>query len=234
VPALGELLYLREADAEPLLRWTPAVPLAPVTGPIRAWDGSRAGRSVAEPIEDGIALSLQCLATAQAVFVSHDRALPEAVPAHINPSAHIWVPGLSTWQALAERGLWVDGCADGLGVTQLEPLLREPLLQLPPLAQWTVLTHAGALGGWAGGQVIATYRHREAADIDEADAAPPNDVTHLYWHSSAQFERWGGRTSQSAQHACGPGKTYQHLLHARVQNLQMFPSAAQWRTWLRL
>src|ERR1039457_5247892 len=114
------------------------------------------------------------------------------------------------------------------------PPLREPLLQLPSLSQWTVLTHAGAVSGWAPGQVIATYRHREASAADEAAAATPADATHLYWHSSAQFERWRTGVAGPVQHACGPGKTYQHLLHAGVQNLRMFPAAVQWRTWLGL
>jgi hydroxymethylbilane synthase len=234
VPDLGALLYLREDGSEPQLRWTPAVPLAAPTGAVRPWDGSRAERAAIEPIEAGDALSLQRLPGTEALFVAHGRALPEGAPARINPASHIWVPGLSTWQALAERGLWVEGCAEGLGIALLEPLLLEPLLQLPSLSQWTVLTHAGAVSGWAPGQVIATYRHREASAADEAAAAPPADATHLYWHSSAQFERWRTGVAGPVQHACGPGKTYQHLLHAGVQNLRMFPAAVQWRTWLGL
>ncbi len=234
VPELGTLMYLREDPGEPQLRWTPVVALTSTAGAIRAWDGSRAVRALIEPIEAGIALSLAQLPTTPALFVAHARALPGQAIGLINSASHIWVPGLSTWQALAERGLWVEGCADGLGMAVLEPLLREPLLQLPPLAQWTVLTHAGAAGGWTAGQVIASYRHADVAAGDEAAAAPPKDATHVYWHSGAQFERWHRQVTATAQHACGPGKTYQHLQLAGVQNLRMFPTAAQWRTWLRL
>jgi hypothetical protein len=56
----------------------------------------------------------------------------------------------------------------------------------------------------------------------------------VYWHSSAQFDLWHSRVGPEAQHACGPGKTYQHLLRAGVHNPRMFPSAVQWRSWLRL
>jgi hypothetical protein len=44
----------------------------------------------------------------------------------------------------------------------------------------------------------------------------------------------GCRIAGQTQHACAPGKTYQHLLRARAQNLRMFPSAVQWREWLGL
>jgi hypothetical protein len=111
-------------------------------------------------------------------------------------------------------------------------MLREPLLQLPPHARWTVLTHAEAVDSWAPAHVIATYRHADAPSAQEAAAAPPADATHCYWHSSAQFDRWQGSVNASTQHACGPGKTFAHLRLAGVQNLRMFPGAVQWRSWL--
>jgi hydroxymethylbilane synthase len=238
IAQLGTLLYQRERggtdDGAAQLRWTPESPLGAPPAVVRAWDGSRVERGGIEWLEHAIAVSRQRLSATQALFVAHRRALPEGASRHINPAAHIWTPGLSTWQALAERGLWVEGCADGLGFATLEPMLREPLLQLPPLSQWTVLTHAGAVSGWADAEVIASYAHRDTPDATELAAAPPADATHVYWHSSAQFDRWHARIAGQVQHACGPGKTYQHLLRAGVHNPRMFPSAVQWRAWLRL
>jgi hydroxymethylbilane synthase len=236
VPELGELLYLRDADTEPQLRWTPSRPLPAPQGVIRAWDGSRAERAAIEPVADGVTASLKRLASAEALFVAHTRALPEQALGRIRAGCRVYVPGLATWRSLAERGVWVEGCADGLGFALLQPLLREPMLQLPPPERWTVLTHAGALDGWAPGQAIATYRHLEPPPHGAAaDAvAPPADATHCYWHSGAQFDRWHQAASSTAHHACGPGKTHEHLRHARVQNLSMFPSVTQWRSWLRL
>ncbi|MGA2562162.1 MAG: hydroxymethylbilane synthase [Steroidobacteraceae bacterium] len=241
VPHLGTLLYLREAEAaatsgqsavgQPQLLWTPERALDAPGDAVLAWDGSRLAHGAIEALEAGNALSLQRLPLTRALFVAHRRALTSGAAERINPAAHIWVPGLDSWQGLAEQGLWVEGCADGLGFAALEPLLSAPLLQLPPLSQWTILTHAAAAGGWAEGEVIATYTHGNAP---AEQGAPPPAATHLYWHSSAQFDRWHGRTAVQAQHACGPGKTYQHLMRAGVQNLRMFPSAAQWREWLRL
>jgi len=242
LPALGSLLYLREAGErdgalelrKSQLRWTPETPLPQPTGTIDAWDGSRAERASIESIEAGAALAEKRLPSVEALFVTHRQALPEAASVRINPAAHVWVPGLDTWQALAERGVWVEGCAESLGFASLQGLLAEPLLQLPPANRWTVLTHAEAASAWSGTEVIATYRHRAQAGDDEAAAAPSAHSTHLYWHSGAQFERWRGRVGALAQHACGPGKTFEHLCLAGVQNLRMFPNAAQWREWLGL
>ena len=63
-------------------------------------------------------------------------------------------------------------------------------------------------------------------------STPPADATHVYWFSSAQFERWRAAVGPGAQHACGPGKTYEHLRRAGVQNLRVFPQPAHWRQWL--
>jgi hydroxymethylbilane synthase len=240
LPGVGTLLYQR-AGAEPganfeagasQLQWTPEQPLAAPQGTARPWDGSRAARALVEPIESGIARCRQRLKTATALFVAHRRALPEDDSIQINSAAHVWVPGIDTWQALAERGVWVEGCAEGLGFATLEPMLVEPLLQLPPRDQWTVLTHAEAIAGWPAGEVIATYRHVESPAASAAAGAPSADATHVYWHSSAQFDRWRHSVAPAVQHACGPGKTYEHLRRAGVQNLRVFPQPVHWRQWL--
>jgi hydroxymethylbilane synthase len=230
VPELGSLLYLREGGEAPELRWTPAVPLATPAGAVRAWDGSQAERAPIEPAADGIAAAQRRLPSADAVFVAHARALPAALAGSVRPGCRLYVPGVATWRTLAERGVWVEGCADGLGFAALESLLREPLLQLPPPQHWTVLTHAAALDGWSTGQAIATYRHLSGG----ADAGgPPAATTHCWWHSGAQFERWRQLLGSEVQHACGPGKTHEHLRLARVQNLTMYPAVQQWRSWLQ-
>ena len=232
VPDLGTLLYVREDGQEGQQRWTPATSLAAPVGPVRAWDGSHAERAAIEAVAEGVAAAARRLSVSEAVFIAHARALPASARAAIRPGCRIYVPGLATWKALARQGLWIEGCADGLGFGHLEPLLREPLLQLPPPGRWTVLTHTEAAAGWAPAQAIGTYRHMDVPSAQEAAAAPPADTTHCYWHSSAQFDRWHRLVNASAQHACGPGKTHAHLRCAGVQNLRMFPSVVHWRTWL--
>jgi len=242
LPGLGTLLHVRaariiEAGFEleaSQLHWTPPLPLAPPPPSVIAWDGTRVPRAPAEPIAEAAAQARTRLQLPGALFVTHRRALPDGELPAINPAAHLFVPGLDTWQALAERGVWVDACAEGLGFEALAPLLAEPLLQLPALQDWTVLTHADAAVQWPWADVIATYRH-ESGDAAQADVgAPRADCTHLYWHSGAQFERWHARVAADVSHACGPGKTYEHLRSAGAHNVQMFPQVAHWRQWLGL
>jgi hydroxymethylbilane synthase len=238
LPGLGALLYVRDAAASgeplpiPAVQWTAQIPLERPQGPVRAWDGSRAEGPPVETIADAHLRCAGRLKSTVALFVTHRRALPEELSAEVSPGTHVWVPGIDSWQALAERGVWVEGCGEGLGFAALEPLLAQPLLQLPVLNQWTVLTHEEAVGYWPASAVIATYRHRASPDAHAAGPAP--DVTHVYWHSGAQFERWRAHVPSAAQHACGSGHTSGHLRRAGVQNLRVFPQAALWRQWLGL
>jgi hydroxymethylbilane synthase len=238
LPGLGALLFVRDADAvgEPLpippVVWTPQVALERPLGPIRAWDGSRAPTAPSEAIAEGVLRCAERLQTTAALFVTHRLSLPEQLSQHVRAQTHVWVPGIETWQALAARGVWVEGCGDGLGLAALEPLLAQPLLQLPALAEWTVLTHEQAASSWPASAVVATYRH---VNTELPDAAgPASDVTHVYWHSGAQFERWRAHVPVGAHHACGSGRTSEHLRSAGVQNLRVFPQVAHWRQWLRL
>ncbi|HEX4024013.1 MAG TPA: hypothetical protein VHX52_04815 [Steroidobacteraceae bacterium] len=249
IAGLGTLLYWREAHEaggglrlEPLqLQWSPPMPLAPVSDPVRAWDGSRAGGGAIEPIEAGVTEAAARLADAAALFIAHRRALPEGQGERLRIGARtrVWVPGIETWRSLAQRDIWVEGCAEGLGIAQICPLLAEPWLQLPALPHWTVLTHEQASAGWPAGCAIATYRHLEGGrqpgslQPDTRAGGPPSDVTHVFWASSAQFECWGRQLDGSVRQGCGPGKTFEHLRRAGVHNLQMFPQVEQWRRWLR-
>jgi hydroxymethylbilane synthase len=246
IPGLGALLYERDSDAQghalpiPSVRWTPHIalePPRPVPGRgIKAWDGSRAAPAPIELIEDAVARCVARLRESPALFVAHRRALPQHASVQVASATHVWVPGIATWQALAERGVWVEGCGEELGFAALQPLLAQPLLQLPSLDRWTILTHADAAAGWPEGQVIATYRHCRPTAQHERDAqqAPPSDVTHVYWHSGAQYERWHARLSAQVHHACGNGKTSEHLQRAGVHTLRVFPQATLWRQWLGL
>ena len=232
IEGLGTLLYWREAIGERLLEprqeWHSATPLQPAVAPIIAWDGSRQPPQPIQTLPGALKQCATALAAARAAFIAHRRALPEMPAAAVNNCRHIWVPGTESWFALAERGVWVEGCAEGLGFATLAPTLADGVLALPAVEQWLVLTHAAAAADWRDSNVLATYEHRAVAASGES----PKLATHIYWHSTAQFERWRDSIGTAAHHACGPGKTAEYLRRAEVRTLQVFPSPAHWREWL--
>lgn len=257
---LGGLLHVGGADAagRDLTRteWLPAEALPEAPRDARAWDGSAQAPPACEPKMDAVALAgaladalagaraeaaadaradARDAAPARAVFLAHSRALPAGGAAAL-AGRRVWTSGSASWFRLAEQGVWVEGCAEGRGAAATAALLREPLLRLPPLAQWDVLTHAGAEdgwshGAWAGARVHATYATAARRDAPDA-AAPPADATHVFWSSIAQFERLRGGLGPEVRHASRPGKTAEHLRRVGLRHVQVFPSAEAWQQWI--
>jgi hydroxymethylbilane synthase len=173
---------------------------------------------------------------APALFVAHWRAWP-AVSAPSSDDARVWVSGVASWRRLAERGAWVEGCADNLGFTAVLPTLRSPVLRLPPLADWTVLTREDAVASWDGagvGRVLATYALAGPRDESALDEIRDHvaGATHFFWGSAAQYRALSAWLPAGAHHACGPGKTFDALRAAGVANLSAFPSRREWQSWV--
>jgi hydroxymethylbilane synthase len=233
LPSLGGLLQVAGLDARggdlAERRFLPDTALPSLPREVRTWDGSVAAKPATSPVMS--AAQLAATLDREAVFIAHWRALPQDA-AQTLADRRIWCSGSASWFELAKQGLWVEGCAEGLGAEAAIPLLTEPLLRLPAPASWAVLTHRGAedswRGPWEGAQVFGTY----AVDERELpDAAALARATHLYWHSAAQFERGRLAAAPDAHHACGAGKTAEHIRRAGIRNFRAFPSAAEWRRW---
>ena len=131
----------------------------------------------------------------------------------------VWVSGTQTWQRLAQRGVWVNGCAESLGEHEspnIETLVGSEL-------NWQKLTHAG---GYADGEMpnVATYRL-----VPKNDHLNLEGKTHFFWKSGSSFEHalslnpWLMR----ATHSCGPGNT-QRILERHGIEPHVFLDHAQW------
>jgi hydroxymethylbilane synthase len=235
LPELGGLLQIAGVNAAGAdigeRQFMPDVALPGFAAAPQPWDGSLSERAAAIPVLDatGLADALRH----DAVFVSHSRALPAGSAALLDDKA-VWTSGTKSWFALAAQGVWVQGCAEGLGAEAAATLVGEPVLRLPPPAGWDVLTHRGAtepwqMGRWAGANVVATYALGESASaLDAALSA----ATHVFWSSTAQFERFHAAVHGTAQHASGAGKTAEHIRAAGVRDFRAFPSAEEWRKWI--
>src|SRR5687767_2959292 len=78
------------------------------------------------------------------LWIAKADALPE--DASTSDSQLVWASGLKTWERLAQRGVWMNGCAEGLGEQEnprIETIAGTEV-------EWTKLTHADAPAGSAG------------------------------------------------------------------------------------
>lgn len=233
-PTLGELCWVRGRcgdastpgqDVQRLLWSAPPRPEAAV--PWDSGDWQRHCRRV--PL--GAAPDL---ADGTAIFVAHWHA---AESSRLPAGGRIWVSGVGSWRALAARGHWIEGCADGLGFESLRATLGCQPLGLPELSRWTVLTHAGGVASWEGsgvGKIHATYQLCPPEDprdlrtlVEQASRA-----THFFWGSGEPLAALRDRLPPGAVHAAGPGKTLELLRAAGLGEAHPFPSRHEWRAWL--
>lgn len=234
LPDLGGLLRIagRNSNDRDIAeyRFLPNTVLPGHVGEVQPWDGTTVERAPATPVLDAAQLAAKL--HSPAVFVAHARALPAGGAAAL-AGRTVWTSGTKSWFALAAQGVWVQGCGEGLGAEITARLVAEPVLQLPPPAEWQVLTHAAAADGWQEGRwqgaaVLATYA---VSDTALADSAALVGATHIFWSSTAQFERGRQVANPLAWHSCGPGKTADHIRAAGVRNFRAFPSVEEWRKW---
>lgn len=225
---LGSLLFIRGKDSSGNemneLRWTSNAPLPQKDSPIRPWNGG-----------DWKAASYEVLETNEihenAIFVAHSRALL-GLDLSFFRTKKIWASGVESWFKLASLGLWVEGCAEGLGFESLVAQLREPVLDLPQLKNWAVLTHSEAQAGWEkyGSRVISRYKIN--LDYGRESKSSIQAATHVFWSSGSQYIRLREWVNSKAIHFCGPGKTAGCLRENGIQPW-VFPTAEDWKKWIK-
>jgi hydroxymethylbilane synthase len=160
--------------------------------------------------------------TAQGFWVARE----EAWPADWEPRDEdlVWTAGVRSWFKLAARGVWVQGCADGLGEEE-DPGLTNLLGHAPA---WVKLSHAE--GVQAGNPVLATYRLRPREDfpIEELQRA-----THFYWMSGTAFRRALELVPaiRNGWHFTGPGHTARAVA-AALGSTERVRTEVSYEAWL--
>ncbi|HEY8203394.1 MAG TPA: hypothetical protein VIF81_01585 [Pyrinomonadaceae bacterium] len=213
----GEITFLRGLTDEGIVlsdcRLAPARPRPPKTSPELMWPlkTSDADWFKREKIPATIPDSPLWIAKADA--------LPDT--ASISDSQIVWTSGLKTWERLAQRGVWVNGCAEGLGeqeTPRIKTLVGDDV-------QWLKLTHADAPAE-NGMQTLPTYRL-----IAKENGPSLDGKQYLFWTSGSSFERaqqlhpW----LKSMMHFCGPGNTQMTLELNGVQP-HIFLDHEEWLT----
>lgn len=205
------LTFIRgQSDAGQLLdelQWT-----APLySGNITVWDGIARRHS-----SQTVSLTSYPLPKTSNIFITHYRAAIPLLPRLKNK--RLWASGITSWQKLAEQGLWIEGSAEGLGIAHIQDMLGD-------LQEWTVVTHEAALEEWKNtASAIATYRVEPSPQEAEGLA----EATHVYWGSGSQFMRLRHLANQAKHHASGAGKTADTLRSHQIEP-DIFPSVAEWR-----
>lgn len=158
------------------------------------------------------------------LFVARSEALPSDW--QVADDQCVWVSGIKSWQRLAGRGIWVNGCNDSLGEKQ--PLNIDHLLNDDK--PWRKLGHTDSPSSEAM-PLLATYQLEWPEDLTEIRETL-KQADHFYWMSGSLFRKAleAEPSIKQAQHYCGPGNTYEALrgILGSEENLHISLSYQSW------
>lgn len=160
-------------------------------------------------------------------WVSRANSVPEDVT--FSPEQLVWTSGLATWQALAKRGIWVNGSSESLGEQEEMNIAH----LVPKNVRWCKWTHSQG-EPFILGPTISTYElvlKKEPPLYSEKDE-------HFYWMSGSSFAQalqnypW----LKSKTHWSGPGHTHKRIasLLKEHQGLGAARIALSLEEWLKL
>ncbi len=141
-----------------------------------------------------------------AVFVSSHKAIHNKALVPQIQTKKIWAAGTRTWFALAKKGLWVNGCADGLGFGFIVPLLKAPLFDIQQ-EDLLVITNTGSAQHWQedGIKTAGTYELTPVQNETVIAAISRADI--IFWTSYQQYAAYKKYINKPVTHCCPAGKT---------------------------
>jgi hydroxymethylbilane synthase len=166
---------------------------------------------------------------ASAVFISsykvvHNDALKKQIE-----NEKVWASGTKTWYDLAKKGIWVEGCADGLGFNLLLPIFKSPLINIAANAV-QILTNKSSAQHWRddGFDAAYTYELKSNLSAEIKDKIAAADI--IFWTSYQQYELCKAIIKKEVQHICPSGKTAT-LLQAQGLHPVVFPTIKSFIDW---
>ena len=167
--------------------------------------------------------------SSNALFITSHKALHSEALVKQAQKKRIWCAGARTWSALAKKGIWVEGSADGLGVASIQSLLNSSLVNLCN-NEFCMVTNNNSVVGWLseGWKAVASYTLHP--QLDQELVAKIASADFIFWASFQQYQAAGQYATKNVQHACPSGKTAKLLLEQGLKPI-IFPTIKAFQAW---
>jgi hydroxymethylbilane synthase len=164
-----------------------------------------------------------------AVFIASHKAIHSYELVTAVKQKKVFAAGTKTWYHLAKKGIWVHGCADGLGYQYLLTTLTKPVYNIAA-TQIEIITNTNSAELWqANGQkAVATYTLKPTNNT--TIIAKLQNATTIFWSSYQQYLHYKIYLKQVITHLCPAGRTA-NLLQQEGLNPIVFPTIKAFNTW---
>jgi hypothetical protein len=144
----------------------------------------------------------------------------------------VWAAGTRTWLELAKQGIWVEGCADGLGLQFAEQWMQRPLINLNS-QDIEIVTNTVSAINWQedGRSCIGTYKLIPSLSKEMEGKISAADV--IFWTSFQQYQLCKTILKPTVKHCCLPGKTA-FLLNREGISPVLFPAIKAFNEWRKI
>jgi hydroxymethylbilane synthase len=180
--------------------------------------------------QKSIAITTDETITADHVFVASKNAISSKGIIQTLKQKKVWAAGTHTWKALAKAGIWVSGCADGLGLEQMKKVWEMPLLKINP-NEIIIITQQNGSAYWTekGWKTITTY---QTDDNDISGLQPElNKCNFFFWTNAFQYLQCKPYLPEGEiYHACPSGATANQLRNLDVNPI-IFPTIQSLKFW---
>ncbi|MGL6266550.1 MAG: hypothetical protein ACRC2O_01450, partial [Chitinophagaceae bacterium] len=121
------------------------------------------------------------------VFIANYKAIHNKQFKNLISEKRVWASGTRTWFELARKGIWVEGCADALGLESLLPVFDMPLMSIKK-SQIRVITHTTAAKHWESKGWLTMPAYTLIAEINLKIKEEISRAEFIFWTSYSQFE----------------------------------------------
>ncbi len=163
------------------------------------------------------------------VFISNHKAVEQEVVIELVKSKRVWTSGTRTWVELAKRGIWVEGCTDGLGLETLHDIISQPVVNLHS-DDVHVITHENGAIHWHSKDWKASFTYSISPKENPALKDGMAKAEIIFWTSIHQFLQYKNVISGDVVHLAPSGETatllQQHGIHPII-----FPTIKSFEQW---
>ncbi|MBL7870355.1 MAG: hydroxymethylbilane synthase [Cyclobacteriaceae bacterium] len=163
------------------------------------------------------------------VFVANHKAVHSPSVIEALQSKKVWAAGSRTWKELAKKGIWVEGCADGLGLDFIQGILSSNYINVKK-TEVTILTSQSSYKHWIGEGWKATYSYQAIANPSHEIIKSVKWADIILWTSYEQYLSLKEYVKKEVVHCSLYGKTSE-LLKEDNLNPIIFPGIKAFQVW---